>query len=73
MTLLKLKNGQEATVLSVNKEAPCYDRLVELGFTSGESIRLMRRAPLGGPIQVLVRNASYALGRADARHIHIAS
>lgn len=71
MTLLHLKNGQSSQVLHVEEAAGCYDRLMELGFTAGESIRVLRRAPLGGPIQVEVRGTSYAIGSDDARHIKV--
>jgi len=72
MTLLKLKNGQSSQVVNIDKSASCYDRLLELGFTQGEEITVLRRAPLGGPIQVQVRDTHYAICRHDARFIHVA-
>ncbi len=71
MTLLNLKNGEASAVAAIEETAHCYERLLELGFTVGEKIRVLRRAPLGGPIQVEVRGASYAIGRADAHHIKV--
>lgn len=71
MTLLKLKNGQMAKVDSVSPNLKSYERLLELGFITGELVTLVRRAPLGGPLQVTIRNTSYAISREDARHIQI--
>ena len=45
--------------------------LMELGFVAGEEVRVLRRAPLGGPLQVQVRDTCYAIRRSDAKHISI--
>lgn len=45
------------------------DRLVELGFTAGAPVQLLRRAPFGGPLQVQVRDFVLSLRRTDARSI----
>ena len=71
MTLLNLKNGQSARVIDINKKAHCYDRLLELGFTQGEEIKVLRRAPLNGPLQVEVRNSYFAIRPSDAKHIRV--
>lgn len=69
MTLLKLKDGEQAKVNSVDPNLKSYERLLELGFITGEFVKLVRRAPLGGPLQVTIRNTSYAISREDAQHI----
>ena len=71
MTLLKLKNGQKARVGTIMPSAVSYDRLLELGFIEGEPVTLIRKAPLGGPIQISIRNTSYALSREEAQHITV--
>ena len=71
MTLLTLKNGESCRLAQVNTGASCYDRLMELGFVAGEEVRVLRRAPLGGPLQVQVRDTCYAIRRSDAKHISI--
>ena len=45
------------------------DRLVELGFTRDASIRVLRRAPFGGPLQVQIREFILSLRREQARSI----
>ncbi len=47
------------------------DRLRELGFTTGESIRIVGRAPLGEPLMVEVRGAIVALRKTEAACIQI--
>lgn len=71
MTLLRLKNGQTARVKHLNPECENYHRFLELGFTPGEAVTVLRRAPLGGPLQVKIRDTHFAIGRVDAGFIHI--
>jgi Fe2+ transport system protein FeoA len=48
-------------------------RLRELGLVPGTRIRLVRRAPLGDPLEVAVRGSRLAIRRSEARHIQILS
>lgn len=48
-------------------------RLRELGLVPGTKIRLVRRAPLGDPLEVAVRGSRLAIRRSEARHIQILS
>jgi len=47
------------------------NRLRELGFTTGENIRLIGAAPLGEPLMVEVRGAIVALRKIEASCIQI--
>jgi Fe2+ transport system protein FeoA len=46
-------------------------RLRELGLVPGTRIRLVRRAPLGDPIEISVRGSRLAMRCSEARHIKI--
>jgi Fe2+ transport system protein FeoA len=46
-------------------------RLRELGLVPGTKIRLVRRAPLGDPLEIAVRGSRLAIRRSEARHIQI--
>ncbi len=48
-------------------------RLRELGLVPGTRIRVVRRAPMGDPIEVSVRGSRLAMRRSEARHIHISA
>lgn len=69
MTLLTVKDGKTAHVDGVKMEAHGRERLLELGFIAGERVRVLRRAPLGGPLQVVVRDTCYAVSRQHAAQI----
>lgn len=48
-------------------------RLRELGLVPGTKVRLVRRAPLGDPIEISVRGSRLAMRRSEAKHIKILS
>lgn len=58
-------------VVGLVGEKDISDRLRELGFTTGESIRLVGVAPFGEPLMVEVRGAVVALRKAEAACIQI--
>lgn len=70
--LTQLKDGASAII----KDIPVghdehITRLRELGLVPGTKIRVVRRAPLGDPIEVAVRGSRIAMRRSEARHIEI--
>lgn len=47
--------------------------LAQLGILVGVGLRVLRKAPLGGPILVEVHGSSVAIGRALARRVWVKS
>ena len=47
------------------------DQLLELGFTPGASVTLLRRAPFGGPLQVRIRDFVIMLRKDEAQRIEV--
>jgi ferrous iron transport protein A len=52
---------------------PLRQRLMELGITIGSEIRVVRKAPFGGPIEISVRGYRLSLRRSEARMVMIDS
>lgn len=65
MTLDKLPDGKSGVIASVAGSGSQRLRLLELGLTPGTAVTAVRRAPLGGPLQLLVRGGSLNLRGAD--------
>jgi ferrous iron transport protein A len=62
--------GIVRSVVDVASDDVIARRLRELGFTSGERVRILARGPFGGdPIVVRVRGSRFALRRAEAARI----
>jgi peroxiredoxin Q/BCP len=69
MTLADLPPGGTLHVTAVSGSAAFRARLYALGFVPGTPVRVLRRMPLGGPLDVAVRGTRLALRIADARHV----
>ena len=68
-TLADMKPGESAIVCCVRPGEKDRRRLLEMGFVSGTTLRFVRSAPLGDPVQVEVRGYQLSLRRAEARGI----
>jgi ferrous iron transport protein A len=72
ITLCDLADGATAVIQHIPVGHDEHiTRLRELGLVPGTKIRLVRRAPLGDPIEVAVRGSRLAMRRSEARHIKI--
>ncbi len=71
--LSHLSVGDTGVIADIDGESPIVRRLLEMGLTSGTSIRLVRETPFGGPIQVQVRGYHLTLRRAEADHVRLAA
>ena len=75
MLLSELPKGQKASVVSVDDAYPedaIAQRLRDLGFVSGELLRIRALGPLGAePMLVNIANSQFALRRNEAARIHV--
>jgi ferrous iron transport protein A len=61
--------GSCGRVLSVTGEQESRRRLLEMGFCNGAVVELMRRAPLGDPLEFKLRGYCLCLRQDQARSI----
>jgi ferrous iron transport protein A len=71
MNLTELKPGMTATIVSLDETNPNVCRLADMGLVPGHEVALIRRAPLGDPLQVSVLNHELCLRKADARSVFV--
>ncbi|MBE7500679.1 MAG: ferrous iron transport protein A [Verrucomicrobiales bacterium] len=64
--LTSLAAGQSGVVAELVLPGDMRARLLELGLTSGTSVQLLRFAPLGDPVEILVRGSHLSLRRHEA-------
>jgi Fe2+ transport system protein FeoA len=72
-TLDRLEPGDGGAIVRLESAPPIARRLMELGLVPGTRVEVVRRAPLGDPIEVTVRGVHLSLRRSEAAHIHVAS
>lgn len=70
-TLDSLIPGQRAVIEDVAGNDAIAVRLMEMGLIDGEEIELLGRAPLGDPLEFLVRGYRLSLRSEEARRISI--
>lgn len=66
MLLSEIKPGQIVQVLSIAGPSSFRRRLLELGLVPGTRVELLRVAPLGDPVELLLRGASLSIRKAEA-------
>lgn len=69
MVLLDVKKGAWARVLRLDGGENVRDKLTQHGLYPGDCVRVLRTAPLGGPLLVDVNGREIALGRGIAQKI----
>ena len=68
-TLKDVKIGGTARVAKVEGEGALRRRIMDMGITKGVEIYVRKAAPLGDPIEVMVRDYELSLRKADAEMI----
>lgn len=48
-----------------------HQRLLEMGVMEGEEIEVVRQAPLGDPIEILIQGYHLSLRKAEARLVEL--
>jgi ferrous iron transport protein A len=70
MTCLSdLPVGARAHVVQIGGERSFRRRLMELGLLPGTTVRLVRKADIGGILEVEVRGCHLSLRHTEARHL----
>ena len=66
-----LQPGQRGTITQIHGTGPLRRRFVEMGILKGETILSERHAPLGDPIEYLIKGYHLALRKEEAAQIEV--
>ncbi len=66
-----LHPGQRAVIQKINGNGALRRRFVEMGIVRGETIVIERHAPLGDPIEYLIKGYHLALRKEEAANIEV--
>lgn len=72
LPLSHLEDGATARILSVSPNNPLRRRLIELGLVRGAAVSVVRRAPLGDPVEIKVGGTLLALRASDIGDVMVA-
>jgi ferrous iron transport protein A len=70
-SLDRLEPGQRGVILRLDGSTGAVRRLMELGLVPGTTVEVLRRAPLGDPIELRLREIHLSLRRSEAAFIHV--
>ncbi len=65
MRLSDLRPGDEALVVQVLAQGPVRRRLLEMGFIRGAHLRVEKLAPLGDPMELVIKGYHLSLRREE--------
>lgn len=71
MTLEDLKPGEEGQVVSLGEKGPVRRRIMDMGITPGVTVKVIKVAPFGDPVEVNVRGYELSLRKTEARQIEV--
>ena len=71
VALADLEPGDAACVERVDSGSAIGRRLLDLGFVPGTEVRVVRRAPLGDPVEYELRGYRLCLRRTEALRIEV--
>ena len=71
MTLRELKIGESAVVAAVGGEGALRQHFLDMGLLPGVEVKLLKLAPMGDPMELLVRGYTLSLRLEEASQIEI--
>ena len=71
MTLRELEIGKSAVIQTVGGEGALRQHFLDMGVIPGAKVTLVKYAPMGDPMQLLIHGYELTLRLADAEKIEI--
>lgn len=71
MNLKDLKPNQQGTVVSIGEKGPLRRRIMDMGITPGVTVKMIKVAPLGDPIEINIRGYELSLRKKEAEQIQV--
>jgi ferrous iron transport protein A len=67
--LIELKPGEEGRVVAISASGSLRRRMLDIGIVAGSVVKVIRLAPAGDPVEILLRGYSLALRKNEAKNI----
>lgn len=69
--LSELKPGEKGIVTRVEGSGAVKRRLLEMGLVKGAEVTMIRKAPLGDPIEFLVKGYNLSLRKVESDNVYV--
>lgn len=67
--LIELKPGEKGRVIAISASGSLRRRMLDIGIVAGSEVKVIRMAPAGDPVEILLKGYSLALRKNEARNI----
>ncbi len=67
--LSELKPKERGTIVKVGGDGPVHRRILDMGVVPGTEVEVVKVAPLGDPVDLLIRGYHLSLRKDEAREI----
>ena len=71
MNLAMLQPGQRGMITTIGAIGPMKRRLMDMGVLKGVEVKVEKVAPLGDPIEIIVKNYRLSLRKSEAAGIGV--
>lgn len=71
INLSQLEPGQRAVIVTVTGKGAVRRRMIDMGMTRGSQIQVIRKAPMGDPIDFKIKGYHLSLRKSDAELIMV--
>ena len=69
--LTALNIGEEGIIAHIRGGRAAVQRLMDMGLTQGTRVKILASAPFKGPLELMVRGATLAIGWGLADHVFV--
>ena len=73
MKLTNIPSGETAKVTGISGSSQITKRLMEMGVVPGVSVRMIKAAPFGDPLEISLRGYHLAMRKSEADQIEVQS
>jgi ferrous iron transport protein A len=71
LQLNDLEPGQKGVVVNIKGSGATRRRIMDMGIVRGSEIKVIRRAPLGDPVEFEIRDYNLTLRKSEAERIYV--
>jgi len=69
--LSELKPKERGTIVKVGGDGPVHRRILDMGVVPGTEVEVVKVAPLGDPVDLLIRGYHLSLRKEEAKKIFV--
>ena len=70
-TLKDLGIGEKGTIAKIGTTGALKQRFMDMGITKGTEVKVVKIAPLGDPIEIVIRGYNLSIRKMDAENIEM--